>query len=134
MYEWKAVYLDKAIDQYPRGQPENTSASLGVKPGELWLDHDLPESFYMGKKYGVDLRTGAALFDGKGIQLTGKDGQPLVPVAMVYYRQCHAQINAGSGEAKPLEVTHVCGYRASNDSVVKLIVPEDGVPSISIGK
>jgi hypothetical protein len=131
-YSWRVVYSNHILDQYPKGQPENTSAAFGVKSGEFWLDHDLPESFYVGEKYGVDLRTGAVLFDGKGIQVSDKNGRPLTPVALIYYRQCHASINTG-GEIAPVEVIHVVGYRASTGSVVKLMIPENGIPSISFG-
>jgi len=131
MYEWQAVYKDRVLNQYPKGQPENTSAALGVKKGEFWLDHDLPESFYVGKKYGVDLRTGAVLFDGKGIQLADKAGRPLVPVALIYYRQNNATLTQGGQTTKA--ITHVVGYRASNGNVVSLRIPENGIPTISVG-
>ena len=63
--------------------------------------------------------------------MTDKDKIPLTPVALVYYREYQAQMTQGK-KTEITSILHVVGYRASSGMVVKLIVPENGTPSISL--
>jgi hypothetical protein len=136
---WKAIYSNGSeYKQYPSSGAENTFAKV---------EKSQPKIFMVGKKYGVNLETGAFLIDGKWYQVGSKEGVWRKPLKLIYYR--HNQVEYTVGErvkrigiltitlppAKPKKV--VCdsyfGYEYATGKIT-ICIPMRGNPTICIGE
>jgi hypothetical protein len=113
-FDWKAIYSDGVVKQYPFQRPE-TNFGVIVKMG-------MPNKFYVGNKYGVNLITGQLLFDRKWNNFGDVDGVPNKPTELIYFRRSMASVNGGGRQ-----IWHFVGYKHAG-GIVRLCIPDDGSP------
>ena len=123
---WKAIYEDGVIKQYPASKPETNYREVVAKGP--------PVKLFVGTNYGVNLQTGELLVKGKWVQFGDKDGRPLVPTALIYFRRNHKAANMGDmTKITTVSVHHFVGF-AHSAGIVRLCIPDNGSHySICIG-
>lgn len=116
-FGWKAVYVDAILKQdWISGVGD--SFSEVEKKGK-------PVRFYVGKNFGVNLETGELLVKGKWLLVGDKDGNPLKPTKLIYFRRVWHGMNVGSGELIKHPIRHFVGYE-HNGGIVRLCITQDG--------
>lgn len=114
-FGWKAVYEDSVIKQFPSGKPEVLYNEIKAK--------GLPIKFFVGTKFGVNLKTGELLIKGKWEQFGDEDGKLFQPISLLYFRRNLVQVTPGVGSVH--NIWHFIGYLHEN-GVVRLCIPSDG--------
>jgi hypothetical protein len=114
-FGWKAVYEDGVIKQYPAGKPEVLYNDVKAR--------GLPLKFFVGRQYGVNLKTGELLIKGKWMRVGNIDGEPFKPSALIYFRR--HQVSVTPGVCSTHDVWHFIGYLHSA-GMVRLCIPDGG--------
>lgn len=136
---WTAINEDgTVIKQYPSNGAENLFSLVEKK---------MPKYFYVGKKYGVNLETGAFFINSKWYQVGNRDGIWRKPLNLIYFRRNQVDYTPGERHyrililtislppAKPRKVKcdSYFGYEYANGRVT-VCIPKNGKnPTICIG-
>lgn len=124
-FAWKAIYEDCKMYQ-------NWVTGEGNSFGEVQAK-GMPLCFYIGTRFGVNLKSGELLIKGVWTSITNKYGDPLRPTELVYFRRVTQHYNTGGDSIKPT-IWHFVGYKYSAGTIcIRVSNDERNIYSIWLG-
>lgn len=112
-FAWKAIYEDCLLKQ-------NWETGEGNSFGEV-EQKGLPQKFFVGSKFGVNLQTGELLIKGKWQQFSNNLGEPLKPTRLIYFRRVHQWKELGTDRGGS-DIRHFVGFEF-DDGWISLCIP-----------